>query len=42
MGGKMQKEKKTGYMEGGEVKPSGTQPAYGSTIADAMPKAVAN
>ena len=44
MGGKMKKEK-MGYMMGGEVKEqkgSGTQPVYGSTIADAMPKAAAN
>lgn len=44
MGGKMKKEK-MGYMKGGEVKKqkgSGTQPVYGSTIADAMPKAEAN
>lgn len=44
MGGKMKKDK-MGYMKGGEVKgqkSSGTQPMYGSTIADAMPKAEAN
>lgn len=44
MGGKMKKEK-MGYMMGGEVKEqkgSGTQPVYGSTIADAMPQAEAN
>ena len=41
MGGKMKKEK-MGYMMGGEVKSTSTQPVYGSTIADAMPKAAAN
>jgi hypothetical protein len=41
MDGKMKKEK-MGYMMGGEVKSTSSQPVYGSTIADAMPKAAAN
>jgi hypothetical protein len=44
MGGKMKKEK-MGYMKGGEVQKettSSSQPVYGSTIANAMPKAEAN
>ena len=44
MGGKMKKEK-MGYMKGGEVQKettSSSQPVYGSTIVDAMPKAEAN
>tara|TARA_S200002703_G_scaffold83150_1_gene71586 strand:- start:2173 stop:2373 length:201 start_codon:yes stop_codon:yes gene_type:complete len=49
MYGGMKREKKMGggmkkrsmYMEGGETH-SGTQPMYGSTVADAMPKGTAN
>ena len=49
MYGGMKREKKMGggmkkrsmYMEGGKAH-SGTQPMYGSTVADAMPKGMTN
>jgi len=34
-------KKRSMYMEGGKAH-SGTQPMYGSTVADAMPKGTAN
>lgn len=45
-GGMKKREKKMGggrsmYMEGGKAH-SGAQPTYGSTVADAMPKGMAN